>query len=105
MEGVPDSAPPTSLLAEVAQRLAALEVTHKELLGKVEQAEKERDEYRRVYLALLEAYRKLEMGLFGQKRERFTDAYPSGQRRTERLEGGRAPCMALIASSRRTSRE
>ena len=42
----------------------------------VEQAEKERDEYRRVYLALLEAYRKLEMGLLGQKRERFTEAEP-----------------------------
>src|SRR5690606_34273301 len=76
MEGVPDSAPPTQLLAEFAQRLSALEAAREELVGKLEQAEKERDEYRRVYLALLEAYRKLEAGLFGQKRERFTDAEP-----------------------------
>jgi transposase len=79
MEGVPDSAPPTQLLAEFAQRLAALEATREELVGKLEQAQKERDEYRRVYLALLEAYRKLEAGLFGQKRERFTDAAPKEQ--------------------------
>jgi transposase len=74
MEGVPDSAPPTQLLAEFAQRLSALEAAREELVGKLEQAQKERDEYRRVYLALLEAYRKLEMGLLGQKRERFTGA-------------------------------
>jgi transposase len=79
MEGVPNSAPPTQLLAEFAQRLVALETAHEELVGKLEQAQKERDEYRRVYLALLEAYRKLEMGLFGQKRERFTGAEPKEQ--------------------------
>lgn len=76
---MPDSAPPTQLLAEFAQRLSALEAAREELVGRLEQAEKERDEYRRVYLALLEAYRKLEMGLFGQKRERFTDAEPKEQ--------------------------
>lgn len=79
MEGVPNSAPPTQLLAEFAQRLSALEAAREELVGRLEQAEKERDEYRRVYLALLEAYRKLEMGLFGQKRERFTEAEPKEQ--------------------------
>jgi transposase len=79
MEGVPNSAPPTQLLEGFAQRLAALEAAREELVGKLEQAEKERDEYRRVYLALLEAYRKLEAGLFGQKRERFTDAEPKEQ--------------------------
>ncbi len=31
----------------------------------------ERDEYEKQYLALLEAYRKLELGIVGQKRERF----------------------------------
>ena len=31
----------------------------------------ERDEYKMQYLALLEAYRKLELGIVGQKRERF----------------------------------
>ena len=79
MEGVPDSAPPTQLLAEFAQRLSALEAAREELVGKLEQAQKEREEYRRVYLALLEAYRKLEMGLLGQKRERFTGAEPKEQ--------------------------
>lgn len=44
-------------LEELKQRLTALEA--------------ERDEYKRVYLTLLEAYRKLEAGLVGQKRERF----------------------------------
>lgn len=76
---MPHSAPPTQLPADFAQRLAALEAMHEELVGKLEQAQKERDEYRRVYLALLEAYRKLEMGLFGQKRERFTGAEPKEQ--------------------------
>jgi len=76
---VPDSAPPTQLLAEFAQRLSALEAAREELVGKLEQAQKEREEYRRVYLALLEAYRKLEMGLLGQKRERFTGAEPKEQ--------------------------
>jgi len=44
-------------LNELKDRLAALET--------------ERDEYKRLYVALLEAYRKLEAGLVGQKRERF----------------------------------
>jgi len=44
-------------LSELKDRLAALET--------------ERDEYKRLYVALLEAYRKLEAGLVGQKRERF----------------------------------
>jgi len=79
MEGVPDSAPPTQLLTEFAQRLAVLEAAREELVSKLEQAQKERDEYRRVYLALLEAYRKLELGLLGQKRERFTGAEPKEQ--------------------------
>lgn len=74
MEGVPDTAPPSQPLTELAQRLSALEAVQQELARKLEQAERERDEYRRVYLALLEAYRKLEAGLFGQKRERFLGA-------------------------------
>ena len=74
MEGVPDAAPPSQPLKEFAQRLAVLEIAREELARKLEQAEREREEYRRVYLALLEAYRKLEAGLFGQKRERFVGA-------------------------------
>src|SRR5262245_56802344 len=74
MERVPNSAPPTQPVTESAQRLAALERVREELEHKLEQAERERDEFRRVYLALLEAYRKLEAGLVGQKRERFVGA-------------------------------
>jgi len=36
--------------------------------------ESERDEYKRLYVALMEAYRKLEAGLTRHHRERFTDA-------------------------------
>jgi hypothetical protein len=42
-----------------------------ELKARIAAVEGERDEYKRVYVALLEAYRKLEAGLLGQKRERF----------------------------------
>lgn len=71
MKGVPDTSPPSQPLKELAQRLKELEAAREEMGRKLEQTERERDEYRRVYLALLEAYRKLEAGLFGQKRERF----------------------------------
>ncbi len=69
-----ETAPPSPQLTEFAQRLSALEAAREEMGRKLEQAERERDEYRRVYLALLEAYRKLEAGLYGQKRERFVGA-------------------------------
>jgi transposase len=85
MKGVLNSAPPIQLLTEFAQRLAELEAAREEWVGKLEQAQKERDEYRRVYLALLEAYRKLELGLLGQKRERFTGAEPKEQLALELL--------------------
>ena len=42
-----------------------------ELMDRLAALETERDEYKRLYVALLEAYRKLEAGLVGQKRERF----------------------------------
>jgi transposase len=48
--------------------------TLEELAAKVASIEAERDEYKRAYVVLLEAYRKLEAGLAGQKRERFTPA-------------------------------
>jgi transposase len=70
VEGVADNTP-SQHLAEVEQRLSALEAAREQMARKLTQAEHERDEYRRVYLALLEAYRKLEAGLVGQKRERF----------------------------------
>jgi transposase len=71
VKGVPDTSPPSQPLKELVQRLTELEAARDEMGRKLEQTERERDEYRRVYLALLEAYRKLEAGLFGQKRERF----------------------------------
>jgi transposase len=67
MKGVPGSTPTTAQMDELTKRVVALEAERDRLA-------KERDEYRRVYLALLEAYRKLEAGLYGQKRERFTGA-------------------------------
>ncbi len=54
------SAPNPTSLEEIAARLKTLET--------------ERDEYKQLYVTMLEAYRKLEAGLVGQKRERFTDA-------------------------------
>lgn len=57
---MPASASTPSTLEELASRLKALE--------------SERDEYKHLYVAMLEAYRKLEAGLVGQKRERFTDS-------------------------------
>lgn len=68
---MPAPTPTAEQFAELARRLAVLESSRDELAKRAEQAERERDEYRRVYVALLEAYRKLEAGLVGQKRERF----------------------------------
>jgi len=51
-------------LEEIAQRLGALET-------RVNVAEKERDEYRALYLQTMERCRKLEMGLLGQKSEKL----------------------------------
>lgn len=49
----------------------AAEAKLNELKDHLAALESERDEYKRLYVALLEAYRKLEAGLLGQKRERF----------------------------------
>lgn len=68
---MPDVTPTAEQVAELARRLAALEAAHSKQSEELEATKRERDEYRRVYLALLEAYRKLEAGLMGQKRERF----------------------------------
>jgi transposase len=62
---VQGSTPTAEQFADLARRLSSSEAERDEVA-------KERDEYRRVYLALLESYRKLEAGLYGQKRERFT---------------------------------
>jgi transposase len=47
-----------------------------ELGSELETLRKERDEYRKLYLGMLELCRKLERGILGQKRERFTDSEP-----------------------------
>ena len=51
-------------LSELESRLAALAAEH-------EKTQKERDEYRKLYLEMLKLCRKLERGIVGQKRERF----------------------------------
>lgn len=55
----------------MAARLTALEADRATLTERWRAAEKERDEYKRAYVSLLEAYKKLEAGLVGPKRERF----------------------------------
>jgi transposase len=44
--------------------------TDSDLKQRVVELESERDEYKRLYVSMMEAYRKLEAGLVGQKRER-----------------------------------
>jgi transposase len=62
---VPDaaSAPPITL-EELSARIAALELERKTVA-------RERDEYKQLYVTLMEAYRKLEAGLTRHQRERF----------------------------------
>jgi transposase len=62
---VPESASaPQPTLEELSARVAALELERK-TVGR------ERDEYKRLYVALMEQYRKLEAGLTRHQRERF----------------------------------
>jgi transposase len=56
---VPDAAPIEEQLAELGRRLSAMEG--------------ERDEYKQLYVSMMEAYRKLEAGLVRHHRERFTE--------------------------------
>lgn len=49
------------------------EPTLTELATRVAEVERERDEYKRLYVALMEAYRRLEAGLTRHQRERFVD--------------------------------
>lgn len=55
----------------MSQRVAALEADRQAAEQERQKALQERDEYRKAYVVLLEAYRKLEAGLAGPKRERF----------------------------------
>jgi transposase len=56
---VPDAAPLKARIAKIEQELAALAC--------------ERDQYKKLYLDMLELCRKLERGLLGQKREKLSD--------------------------------
>ena len=60
---MPDAAPLDEQLAELGRRLAALERER-------DTASSERDEYKQLYVTMLEAYRKLEAGLVRHPRER-----------------------------------
>jgi transposase len=57
----------------VEKQLAELTVKVEELTATVERVSVERDEYRKLYLGMLEQCRKLELGILGQKRERLTE--------------------------------
>lgn len=63
---MPDTARDDKRPAELSARLAAVEVER-------DTVKAERDEYRHLYVALMEAYRKLEGGLVRHHRERFED--------------------------------
>jgi transposase len=72
---------PTSSASSTLESVLALLVNRPHLADEVAKLRSERDEYRlerdeykMQYLTLLEAYRKLEMGIVGQKRERFISA-------------------------------
>jgi transposase len=71
INGVPESEPAPANTEELIARLVALSESKKQLTLERDAATTERDEYKRQYVLLLEAYRKLEAGLVGQKRERF----------------------------------
>ena len=64
LKGVLDAAAPATDPVSLPERLA-------KLVSERDAFRSERDEYKQLYVKLLEAYRKLEAGLFGQKRERF----------------------------------
>lgn len=55
----------------LAERLAALEATHRAVTAERDSAAAERDEYKRHYVVLMEQYRKLELSLTRHHRERF----------------------------------
>jgi hypothetical protein len=65
---------PASGANSTVESVLALLVNQPQLAGEFAKLESERDEYKKQYLLLLEAYRKLELGLVGQKRERFIGA-------------------------------
>jgi hypothetical protein len=58
-------------LQTLAQRLEALEREQSRTHEALEKAERDRDQYHRLYLDMLERCRKLERGLLGQKAERL----------------------------------
>src|SRR5262245_488196 len=55
------------------ERVAHLEQSVALLTTERDHSIKERDEYKRLYLSMLELCKKLEQGILGQKRERFTN--------------------------------
>ena len=72
---------PTSSANSTLESVLALLVNQPQMADEVAKLQNERDEYKverdeykMQYLTLLEAYRKLELGLVGQKRERFISA-------------------------------
>ena len=58
---------------DVEENAAELEQSLGALTAERDRVAKERDEYKRLYLSTLELCRKLELGILGQKRERFAN--------------------------------
>ena len=67
------TSPQTDTLAAFKARLEEAGGDKTAWLAAAEKLAEERDEYRRLYLSMLELCRKLEKGIIGQKRERFED--------------------------------
>jgi transposase len=58
----------------VDEQPSATEAKMDALVAANEKLAAERDEYRKLYLSMLETCRKLELGILGQKREKVTTA-------------------------------
>lgn len=61
----------TAANSELASSNSELAEANQKLVAERAEGQRERDEYKQLYVALLESYRKLEAGFRGQKRERF----------------------------------
>ncbi len=55
----------------IDEKFADLDKRVDALTRERDEAARERDEYKRLYMKMLELCRKLELGIVGQKRERF----------------------------------
>lgn len=65
--------------AASANEVTQLQEQLAQLSAERDESRRERDEYKKLYLEMLALCRKLELGLVGQQRERFTGAGDTSQ--------------------------